>query len=849
MRLLRLMNDDFALEFHPYVTVVTGLDEAARQAVVDGIEALPRGEVGELSGLVESHGVVLDLESESLRLLEMDNTEVEVVVTADGLPGNGGPTGVPEVSDLELDRAAIGEEIEAAETEVLRQREAVEQAQAAVDLAAKRIDEIVAAPIEAEEPTPPEDAGPETTEAELDAVRALLVETESALAAAQETLSEAESIAEEARGRRDATTVEASALAGQLEAVQASLDPDADADLEAAELQLVEVREAVEQERLADADGSDPVEVQESIEHRLARLEVHRTELDAKLAVLGGAETLAVQAALEGLRGDDEESALVPSVDALELADEIERATATLSSRGAGLSGNEGTVLAARARLDAARQALADAEQRVRVPQLDRDDIDALEVAHADVLDAQEKSEGRFSKGRAERRLEEARAAEDAVLSRLGFDSYADYMMGTSMLHVDDEQEAALDVARAELANAEDAWAALQEGVDSTLEIAVLKDNLRLLTDKAAVLLGAPPSGEVVEALRAHRVAANRLGDAHGRLAAALQSVGLAVAHEDLETDDLVQLAEDWMQEEGAANELREAALAERAEVDLDLAETRSQLSQAAAGMSGPSVEDRRTARIDDAVAARDAAAERRRRHGGTVQEVSDLRAALAALTERVDAANTEAVEAEATLERARAEVADARATHEATALAAREVEGSIVEVELPEPVDDTDPLEEAHEEAIAAREAADEQLSAAREALALAEARSAELGEQRGELEARIAAERATPVAPEPEVENASAEEVEWYLLSRLAAQRRISFAGSVPMLIDRALDTLKSEEIQVVLDRLERMAAAVQLIVISDTDAARTWAQRAGEQRGAVVEPMKPADVVPFA
>lgn len=895
MRLLRLLDGDFALEFHPYVTVVGGLDEATRRRVVEVIAELPRGRVGDLTGLVESHGVVLDLDAESLSLLELNNHEVDVVVTYGALPGNEGSSGGREFGGLEREAGELSEKLEAAQTEVLRRREAVEQAQREVERAAAAVSGLAAEPAEPAVVEAPETGDePKTTDEpderpgtgaderqawqarvdELAAAASLLAETEAALELAQRRLTDAESATEHARTLRDGVTGEASALAGQLEAAEAGLDPDVAADIAVAEQRLIDIRQKVEEDRKAEQDGPAALDDHEPIEHQLARLEVQRTQLDAKLAVLGGAETLAVESALEGLRSSDgDEPAMVLSADALELADEIEALQSALDARSSGLADNEGTVIAARARLDAARQALAEIEQRVRLPLLDRDDIDALEVAHADVLDAQDKTEGRFSKARAGRRLDEAKAAEDVVLERLGFDSYADYMMGTSILHVDDEQEAALDVARSELADAEDAWAALQDGLTSTLESAKVQDEIRTLEKQAAELLGATPDGDVVEALRTHRIAAARIGDAHGSLVIAMHSVGLAVAHEDLEPDELVRMAEEWMEEEGSANALRDAAIADRAEVDLELAEARSQLSQAAAGLKGPSVEVRREARIDDAASARDAVLERQRRHGDTLIEVDELRASLSALTERVTAANAEVAASDSAVERAAAAVRDARSARDRTASAHQKLDHELSQLTPPaQDVPDEDPADvqpdtaefdaqsdaEAERadlraaeraEAMRTREVADAHLSSARQDLALAEAGSDELREQHAKLEVGLAEARATPAPNGADEPGATAEEVEWYLLSRLAAQRRISFAGSVPMVIDRALDSLTTDETHVVLDRLERMAAAVQLIVISDTDAARAWAERAGEQRGAVVEPIKPAEVVPFA
>src|SRR5687768_12338694 len=86
MRLLRLQGPDAGptLDLHPYVTVVSGLSGAARDQVIGALSALPTGSDPGLSGLVEAHGVLLDLDVSTLALLDFAE-DLDVVVRADDL--------------------------------------------------------------------------------------------------------------------------------------------------------------------------------------------------------------------------------------------------------------------------------------------------------------------------------------------------------------------------------------------------------------------------------------------------------------------------------------------------------------------------------------------------------------------------------------------------------------------------------------------------------------------------------------------------------------------------------------------------------------------------------------------
>src|SRR4051812_39419506 len=96
MRLLRLQGPDAGptLDLHPYVTVVSGLSVAAREKVIAALGALPSGADPEMTGLVEAHGVLLDLDAATLQLLDFDK-ELDVVVRATDLDQLEGEPSLP----------------------------------------------------------------------------------------------------------------------------------------------------------------------------------------------------------------------------------------------------------------------------------------------------------------------------------------------------------------------------------------------------------------------------------------------------------------------------------------------------------------------------------------------------------------------------------------------------------------------------------------------------------------------------------------------------------------------------------------------------------------------------------
>lgn len=97
-------------------------------------------------------------------------------------------------------------------------------------------------------------------------------------------------------------------------------------------------------------------------------------------------------------------------------------------------------------------------------------------------------------------------------------------------------------------------------------------------------------------------------------------------------------------------------------------------------------------------------------------------------------------------------------------------------------------------------------------------------------ELRSRLAAVH----APAP-----SAAELEAHLVTRLGAHRPARLAGAVPLVLDGVLGHLADDDVARLLDRVAALAGPVQLVVVDDHPAARTWVAEVGIRRAAVVQP----------
>ena len=285
MRLVQLAgpSDGAPLSFHPRVTVVGGLDDDLRGRLVAALRALPVGADPGWEGLVEAHGVVLDLHRDNLRLLGLHH-DVDVVVGPGDLPAegeaadrSGGPAVVAapaeQVESLRLSHDILAHGVAALrrsriefEEARLQAVEAIEEARADLDPFATTAFEQAAAQLRRAEDTDSDNrAGAlpviteslEDLEARRDDLQAALDEMDAVdLEPVQEALHRAERVVAAAEDGLDPVAVRA--LASTLADVEAAL-----ADLEA------QRRE----------EGRDPADLIRRIEG--ARIQLERLETSA----------------------------------------------------------------------------------------------------------------------------------------------------------------------------------------------------------------------------------------------------------------------------------------------------------------------------------------------------------------------------------------------------------------------------------------------------------------------------------------------------------------------------------------------------------------------------------------
>lgn len=723
MRLIQLNpngSEANALDFHPKVTVVSGLSALGRDLVINAVSALPCADDPGCHGLLEAHGVLLDLSPDTLRLLDLGR-ELDVVVRATDVPGAVSATGhgvgtLPGIGAtlsperfLEATPAGVHPELDQARASQADAREALAVLKGAVDKARQ------------------------------------------AYLEATINRQQLEARVEDLRSRR---------TRANLRLVTDEYEPEADEEID------LGPEESVAERR-------------QWLTARIAEIDAELVRVEKGLEELTGLDTRPVQVLLDAIHNPAPVE-YVPSERGAVLADQFERLQAEVGVIEADLEARGMDTASALARLDAAQAELAAAEKAMRPPEYTDAEQSELEAAHDEVLEAERKARGRGGK----RRLEEALAAEQAILDRIGFPTWTAYVMGAGLMGIDPLAERRLENARAEMAAAEAHWAEVTSLIEADPQHRRLLDEIEAVHLEAFDLLHGQEPEDLAAALRdlqepKQEVTTEELADA---LIYQLELVGLQLPP-GVGVDTAVMAAEALLAETAAVTERigeleveRTALLTERGLAQADLDTLPVDL-----GPTGGAEDDDPEASIhlDDMAAEggldEDGLEALERELATAVEDENDY----AELVEAREALVDTAVQVES--------VATMRVTRLASELAAAHNEG---------------------------QEAA----------------------------EAPVGAPESESAFDDVDDVDAGPEAVEFYLLARLADLRNVSFAGSVPLLIDDALAGMAAADVRQVLGKLERMSESVQIIYLSDDPDVQAWAEGAGFEAAAVV-PAPPA------
>ena len=718
MRLLRLQGPDAGptLDLHPYVTVVSGLSGPARDQVIAALSALPSGTEPGMNGLVEAHGVLLDLDAATLELLDFDS-DLDVVVRAADLDQLDGEPALTVLADQPVASAALA-----------TAQQTARDARAAYDILREALDELRASYEQA-------------------------VRDHATLAATLASVRQAPAASTGAKGTRNKAA-------------------DAAAESEPTPRQATALLEPGEVSPETEAELVSAVA-------RVERVRCARDEVAAALEPLVDIDPTPVEAALASVHAAPAATP-VPDPEAISLADELRAADEAVDAYDRRREAEGRGPEAARRRLDEAQGRLRDLEAALKPRTFDPADIAALEEAHEAVQAAEQKvSAARLSSKGLKKKLDEAVAIEEEILGRLGFATYTAFVMSTTSPSISPDQRARVEAAQVELVEAEAAFAEASTQAELDPERIALVNGAVAVREAAMEYVaghrrpGAPEEPDLGRALRSLTVMPEGAG-AEARAAidgvrSALETVGVDFGDLELSPQDIVDVATVWISDMVEAAEERDRLLGQLDAAEAEVARAESDLAalETSAQRVPPSVDE--AAAVDEP-------------DGSDPTDLDDD------------------VEEDIDLEALEAQVEEA---------AGREAE-----------------LEERVDAQAALLEFASDGADAAEARLAALEG---------PDFDDEIPAE-GLPDAPS---EAAGVERYEWYLLARLASQRSVSYAGSVPLVIDEALLAFGDDDVDHLLGRLEKMADAVQVVYMSDDPRVWEWADRAGLDRAAVVQP----------
>jgi len=615
MRLVRYIDgeDGRSVDLHPLMTVISGFDDAERERLLGAIAALPLGRDPSASGQIEVHGICLDLNQESLELLELDH-DVDVVLRASDLPG-AEPEAEPEPP--------------------------------------------AAAPVSPQ--GPPADVESSTTaeDAALDA----------ALAAVDTVRAPTESLRDEL-GRLSDERLE---LHRVTESARRSLDGYAEAGLRVAQEELAALLagDLASAETAARMPAPGVAAARSEVESRLESLIEEASRIKRELKRLRRIRTTAVRDAHQALelaaRAGEE-----PVPAAIDLAGRLEASSQRMATVSTRRAGGRQQLHSLTERRDHAYDALVTATRNLRAPELDARLVDELETVHDEIFELDGRA-GRIGVGKARRHLNELRAKEAALLERLGFGTWSSYVMGVSTNEADAERHRRYEIAKAtyELAEEELGRAAEVPLLDDPELVEIEREHTRLL-EGARALCGGDPGPDPIARLRALRQSSDAsqlsVPDAAAALQMALVEAGATLPARSLAPNELFDIASSWLEEMSGVDGRVAAITVERDRVEAAITSAADELKvldEIPDPVPPPSVDPE----LVDHARATVADCERRvRRHVAAETELVELAARLAAVDEReaglrhaLDDREAELTEATAQLERAQADAVAAR--------------------------------------------------------------------------------------------------------------------------------------------------------------------------------------------
>lgn len=242
----------------------------------------------------------------------------------------------------------------------------------------------------------------------------------------------------------------------------------------------------------------------------------------------------------------------VPMPAAIALADEWAALRESLSSVESkyvpGGGGSQGLADA----LERARLELAEAESAMKPRVIAPEDASALDAAHEEVLDAERKATGRLGGNRAKKQLEMATAKRQEILDRLGYPTWAAWVMGGHMLDSTAEAKRRAEQVAGKVARLEAQWRGLSAELEADPDFQQIMARLDVVYRQAVGLVG--EQDDIEAALRALRVKP-------GPPPISEEETYVLLAHELIESgvsiDDEAPLPELLARAEARLNEIR----------------------------------------------------------------------------------------------------------------------------------------------------------------------------------------------------------------------------------------------------------------------------------------------------